>query len=610
MTTLLPTAPLRIATLGAAALLGLSGSLRAQDWVQFIDVTSTRLQLSTVSVNDTEEKDFETGDFDQDGDLDVIVMRKTPFTFAGARDDVLLMNENGVLVDRTLALCPDFANASDTRDCWAFDYDNDGWLDFVTATTFSEVPRLYRNLGMSGGSWQGFANVVGWTTTTFSPTLRYCAVSSGDIDNDGDQDLFFSNYQTATGDRLLVNNGNGTFTDSTFTRIAGGLDLNFSFGTQNYIKDVNGDGWADIVRIGGLFDTPQMLINNGAGSFDTQQALPSGAIYQTNVNDFDNDGDLDLYICDDGQDYVYFNQGTNANGTIQTQTVGNVSSPLTTGFNHHNHAIDIDHDGFLDIGMADVDVDISGCNGQFTIVRNRLSLGTGQRGFYDAITPAGTRPWQSFGTYDFAWIDLNGDTYMDMIHGTCSGYRVFLQDASQFGPGEDFCFGDGGTGTCTPCPCFNEAPTAAKGGCENSSGTSARLVGSGTASVTNDSLRFDLTGANPSTFAVLISAANQLPQSGTCAPGSGVQSPVLDGLRCVGGALLRHGTRPIAADGSVGATTNPWGPPAGPAGGLIAQGGFTSGQTRNFQVFYREFATLGCMTGQNTSNGYSVQMLP
>ena len=171
-----------------------------------------------------------------------------------------------------------------------------------------------------------------------------------------------------------------------------------------------------------------------------------------------------------------------------------------------------------------------------------------------------------------------------------------------------YCFGDGGDQMgCTNCPCGNNAAPGTEGGCLNSASRSAELVGSGNPEVGGDTLRFEVLGAASSTFGVLVSADNQLPNMGACPVGSGLQA--FDGLRCVGGGLLRHGTRATDANGDIGATNNAWGPPNGPAGGLIANGGFMTGQTRHFQCFYREDVTLGCLTGQNTTNAVSVTFL-
>jgi hypothetical protein len=177
-----------------------------------------------------------------------------------------------------------------------------------------------------------------------------------------------------------------------------------------------------------------------------------------------------------------------------------------------------------------------------------------------------------------------------------------------------FCFGDGGDGMgCTDCPCGNNAPAGAAGGCLNSVGNSGQLVASGSPAVANDTLRIELIEATPLTFAVLVSGDNRLPANSVnpCFYlGSGILSPDLDGLRCMGGGFRRHGTRPTDAAGVVGSTTPGWGPPDGPAVGLIAQSGFTAGQTRHWQSFYREDDLLGCNSGLNTTQGVSVTFVP
>lgn len=179
---------------------------------------------------------------------------------------------------------------------------------------------------------------------------------------------------------------------------------------------------------------------------------------------------------------------------------------------------------------------------------------------------------------------------------------------------ESFCFGDGGNGAgCTDCPCNNNAAPGSGGGCLNAANRSARLVASGIAQVSADSLRFELLDAVSFTFAVLVSGANRLPNNpvNPCfGLDSGIPSLAFDGLRCIGGGTTRHGTRPTNGDGDAGVTTAGWGPPNGPAGGLIAFNGFVSGQTRHFQAIYREDLSAVCGTGQNTSQGVTVTVAP
>ena len=86
-------------------------SIVSAQWVHFVEETATRLSVADPDLvaDDPEEKNYAWADFDQDGDIDVAIFRKEPFLVAGKLRNILLINENGVLTDRT----SDFAVASD-----------------------------------------------------------------------------------------------------------------------------------------------------------------------------------------------------------------------------------------------------------------------------------------------------------------------------------------------------------------------------------------------------------------------------------------------------------------------------------------------------------------
>ncbi|MEM7516364.1 MAG: hypothetical protein AAF368_05515 [Planctomycetota bacterium] len=185
--------------------------------------------------------------------------------------------------------------------------------------------------------------------------------------------------------------------------------------------------------------------------------------------------------------------------------------------------------------------------------------------------------------------------------GSINGIQLIMDGVCTGGNLVPYCFGDGSG---TPCPCGNNSTAGHPGGCANSAGNGAILTATGNPSVAMDSLNLDLESASLNSFALLVSGDNQLPQMGAC---MGCGNPAFDGLRCAGGGFLRHGSR---ATNAMGETGNGWGPPGGPAGGLIAANGFVAGQTKNFFAFYREDQALVCFTGQNSSNGVAVTFVP
>ncbi len=130
----------------------------------------------------------------------------------------------------------------------------------------------------------------------------------GDYDNDGDLDLYLCNIAaplTATpqelasspaSSRLYRNEGNGTFADVTS---AAGVEFR-GLGMAAAWGDYDGDGHLDLVITG--FGRNRLFHNRGDGSFEDssevtgiggEEGFWSGASW----GDYDNDGDLDLYVC-------------------------------------------------------------------------------------------------------------------------------------------------------------------------------------------------------------------------------------------------------------------------------------------------------------------------
>jgi hypothetical protein len=331
------------------------------DPVQLDQQTGQRLVASPgLGSADPEEKDYAWGDVDQDGDVDLVVVRKHPTEFPGGRRNVLFLNEgtkeghafDGVLVDRTLqyAVASDlegdqgFLTETPDRDVQLADLDGDGWLDIVTAAMCGDGfpkhvshPRVYVNLGHDPpGNWLGFRHEDG-RIPQLSPVdgkgfphgPRFNAVGVGDVTGDGAPDLFFADTDWIgdaevfdVNNRLLVNDGTGHFADQTAQRLQPNM-----FDTLNSnasaVADMNGDGANDLlVHFPADFYYVQFAYNDPAnpGVFSVMAPAFSASYYTTDVSiaDLSNDGLPDFVTSEDGINRYWINQGNNGPGGLPT----------------------------------------------------------------------------------------------------------------------------------------------------------------------------------------------------------------------------------------------------------------------------------------------------
>lgn len=427
----------------------LSGAAMAGDWVTFVDETATRISADPiVGVDDIREKDITSGDVDKDGDTDLIVVRKIPFTNPGGFRNVLFMNVNGVMTDLTATLAPDFLDLTDDREVELADVDGDTWLDIITAGTFNEQPRILMNLGERSGVWQGFQYEPLRLPVLTSPTgngPKFCGLGVGDVTGNKRPDLYFTDYENDMEDRLLINNGSGFFTDETAARLTPVM-VDATFGTDVDIADMNGDGFMDIVKdnssgsgaFGGRWpaqdgsEIPEgsgpspavsILYNDGTGNFVFMDTIYTLAPYMVAPADFTQDGRLDLFIVDDGQDRYLINNGNDGQNHAQFTTTTVSGSPNTSFFGGNVKFADLDNDTILDVLVADVDTDIPGCGGRLAILQ-----GQGTAPVISYTDPLGGSPrvWTPNGTYDMEALHINNDGALDLWVGTCDGNKVFM----------------------------------------------------------------------------------------------------------------------------------------------------------------------------------------
>ncbi|SVD89414.1 uncharacterized protein METZ01_LOCUS442268, partial [marine metagenome] len=143
-------------------------------------------------------------------------------------------------------------------------------------------------------------------------------VKLGDFDGDGDLDAFEANYNE--GNRVWLNDGSGSFTDSGQNLNQGG-SYNNSSGVD--LADLDGDGDLDAL-VANEYDYSKVWLNNGAGVFSyTSQNIDHGHYsYDVELADFDGDGDMDAFFANyHGQsNRVWLNDGSGS--FTHTQNLG------------------------------------------------------------------------------------------------------------------------------------------------------------------------------------------------------------------------------------------------------------------------------------------------
>ncbi len=267
-------------------------------------------------------------DYNQDGNLDIYATnRKNVPPLVAGTNRLLGNNGDGTFSDQTAAadlyieFQPLFGGSS--GGLVAGDFNGDGWPDLYVGVD-NRPNRLFLN--------DGQGRFVDATHSEIADEGAAFSVSAGDIDNDGDLDLFQpagSSPETGFRSLLLLNRGTGEFLD--ITENAGlGVDVLGTSVVGSAFADFDNDGDLDLfiglssdIVNGELIFHNLLLLNDGSGVFTEASAslgIEDIAPYVA-LADYDEDGFVDLLVSSTSRDNIsrglvalYRNNGLTANG--------------------------------------------------------------------------------------------------------------------------------------------------------------------------------------------------------------------------------------------------------------------------------------------------------
>ncbi len=222
------------------------------------------------------------------------------------------------------------------------DVNNDGCLDYFT-TGFMGSNHIYLN--QSGAEFKDVTVKSGLTSNGTS----ICA-AFGDVNNDGWLDLYVGNWVNEN--KLYLNNGDGTFRD--FTDSSGTSCGILKKTNSVLLADFNNDGNLDLF-VGNRGGNDRLFLNDGKGHFTDITKLcgidSTLWTYGTAFGDFDNDGWLDIFIAYLGGIKLYKNSGFHNNQLkfIDVTDKYIPSSPYINGYNTSVSTFDVGMDGDLDV---------------------------------------------------------------------------------------------------------------------------------------------------------------------------------------------------------------------------------------------------------------------
>jgi hypothetical protein len=351
------------------------------------------------------------GDFDNDGDLDLLVSIK-------GGEVRLYRNDDGFFVSIGEQLGLPLKGDQIRGLSWG-DYDNDGDLDILAGSNVRPTPsRTYVYRNDEGKKFVEVAESIG--LEILGRTSRQS--NWIDYDNDGDSDLYAANR---SGSNQLLNNENGVFTSLEYA--SGVYDPRRTVGACWF--DIDNDGDLDLFLANQSGDSDTVARNDISKFVDIAPELGMDQTLRTQaeggvgcaVGDYNNDGYLDLYVATYGENLLYKNN-TDGSFTEVAKSLGVVNPDYTVGAAWG----DYDNDGFLDLLAVGYNT-IDGQYEPYGVLYHNTGTGFEVDSAHPEITAAGD--------HGVEWIDFDNDGDLDLSvtdgYGKTGGHFVFRNELDE-----------------------------------------------------------------------------------------------------------------------------------------------------------------------------------
>ena len=242
------------------------------------------------------------GDINGDNEEDILISSSK-----GNSIQILIKNGSDYYLDKkNKKIFEDLKNVENSE-ILPFDADNDGDLDLyyssgsVEHSIYSQT--LYDRLLLNNGKGEFIDS--NQTLPDINNKISTGVVKSGDIDNDGDQDLFvgerikIGSYGLPGSGFILINDGNGNFSNQT-KKIAPEL-TNIGMITDASFEDIDSDGHLDLIIVGEYMGI-NIFKNEGSQFVRIENKLldEKGWWNEIHITDLNNDGKNDLIVGNHG----------------------------------------------------------------------------------------------------------------------------------------------------------------------------------------------------------------------------------------------------------------------------------------------------------------------